>query len=438
MVGELREHSVNAEQFVFHQKKFISMRTPMINNSANNKDKELHEQLERVIPVAPLSLIVLPSARTLGDEVNSWLSKFRQSDHNIVKQDPAFRDYSKTSYITPALTPRFGSGEGKAVLPETVRGRDVFILADVCNYSLTYRLDGFTNHMSPDDHFQDIKRVISAINGKAHRISVIMPFLYEGRQHKRSGRESLDGAMMLKELIDMGITNFITFDAHDPRIQSVAPLTNFDNYLPPYQFLRTLLMTEDNMVIDKDHITVISPDEGAMERAVYFASVLGADTGMFYKRRNYSVIVNGKNPIVAHEFLGSDISGRDVIVIDDMISSGGSMLDTARQLKDRNAKRVFVCCTFGLFTDGVDRFDEAYEQGWIDKVICTNLTYLRPELMTRPWFAIADMSKYLASIIDYLNHDTSITNAASPTNKINEILEKYNRDNGPDDTPAEQ
>ncbi|WP_130837931.1 ribose-phosphate pyrophosphokinase [Lachnoclostridium sp. Marseille-P6806] len=389
-------------------------------------DKPLHEQLERLLPAAPLGLIVLPSAAELGRSVDHWICDFRRADHSITKKDPAFRDYVRESYQISAPTPRFGSGEAKAVLPESVRGKDIMILADVCNYSLTYRMRGFTNRMSPDDHFQDLKRVIAAINGKAHRISVIMPFLYEGRQHKRSGRESLDGAMMLKELVDMGITNFITFDAHDPRIQSVAPLTNFDNFLPPYQFLRTLLSSEKDLIIDKDHITVISPDEGAMERAIYFASVIGADTGMFYKRRDYSLIVNGKNPIVAHEFLGSDITGRDVIVIDDMISSGGSMLDTARQLKERGARRVFICCTFGLFTDGLARFDEAYENRWFDRVICTNLSYLNPALASRRWFSAADMSKYLATIIDYFNHDASISNVTTPTDKIHEILDAYN------------
>ncbi len=390
-------------------------------------EQELHEQLERKIPVAPLGLIVMPSAQELGTAVDRWLITFRQKDHNIAKKDPAFRDYVKESYQIPVQVPRFGSGEGKAVLPESVRGYDIMILTDVTNHSLTYRMNGFLNHMSPDDHFQDLKRVIAAINGKARRITVVMPFLYEGRQHKRSGRESLDCALMLRELVDMGIDNFITFDAHDPRIQSVAPLTNFDNFLPPYQFLRTLMLTVPDLTIDRDHITVISPDEGAMGRAVYFASVIGADTGMFYKRRDYTRIVNGKNPIVAHEFLGSDIRGRDVIVIDDMISSGGSMLDTSRQLKEMGAKRVFVCCTFGLFNDGLTNFDEAYEQGILNKVIVTNLTWLSPELKARPWFAAADMSKYLASILDYFNHDASVSNVTTPTTKIHEILEKYNR-----------
>lgn len=391
------------------------------------KDLQLHEQLERKIPVAPLGLIIMPSASELGSKVDNWLVQFRSLDHNIVKKDPAFRNYVQSTFSKPFQVPRFGSGEGKAVLEDTVRGYDIYIISDVCNYSLTYRMNGFTNHYSPDDHFQDVKRVISAINGKAHRISVIMPFLYEGRQHRRSGRESLDCAIMLKELYGMGVSNFITFDAHDPRVQNVEPLSEFDNFLPPYQFLRTLMMSVPDLTLDKDHITVISPDEGAMERAIYFANVIGVDTGAFYKRRDYSKIVNGKNPIVAHEFLGSDIEGRDVIVIDDMISSGGSMLDTSRQLKELHAKRVFICCTFGLFTDGPDAFDDAYEKGWIDKVVVTNLNYIKPEIKSRPWFASADMSKYLASIIDYLNHDSSVGSVTTPTSKIHEILEKYNR-----------
>ncbi|MDO4284603.1 MAG: ribose-phosphate pyrophosphokinase [Eubacteriales bacterium] len=387
---------------------------------------EMHEQLERKIPYAPLTLVVHPSAAALGAKVDSYLASFRKADHNIAKNDPAFAEYVKDSYLMDIPCVRFGTGEGKAVMSDSARGKDIYLLIDVCNYSLTYQMNGFTNHCSPDDHFQDLKRMITAINGKARRLTVIMPFLYEGRQHKRSGRESLDAALMFKELADMGISNFITFDAHDPRIQNVAPLTDFDNFTPPYQFLRSLMRVESDLILDKDHITVISPDEGALDRAVYFASVIGADTGMFYKRRDYSRIENGKNPIVAHEFLGSDIAGKDVIVIDDMISSGGSMLDTARQLKEMHAKRVFICCTFGLFTDGFDAFDQAYEKGWFDRVITTNLTYQQPELLARPYYAQADMSKFLASIIDFINHDASVSNVTTPTNKMNEILKKYN------------
>ena len=387
---------------------------------------QLNEQLERQIPHAPLSLAVLPSAAELGARIDRYISEFRKADHNISKSDPAFQDYVKDSYLMNIDLVRFGTGEAKAVINDTARGQDVFLLTDICNYSLTYEMNGFRNHMSPDDHFQDLKRVIAALNGKARRINVIMPFLYEGRQHHRSLRESMDGALMLKELVDMGIDNFITFDAHDPRIQNVAPLINFDNYNSPYQFLRTLVHSYPNLIIDKDRMVVISPDEGALDRAVYFANVLGVNTGMFYKRRDYSRIVGGKNPIVAHEFLGSDLEGRDAIIIDDMISSGGSILDTSRQLKDRGANRVFLCTTFGLFTDGLEVFDKAYENRDFDRVITTNLTYQPPELFTREWFASADMTKYLANIIDFLNHDMSITNVMTPTDKIHEFLNKFN------------
>ena len=387
---------------------------------------QLHEQLERKIPYAPLALAVMPSAEALGKKVNDYLVSFRQSDHNISKQDPAFQNYVKDSYLMDLECVRFGTGEGKAILHDSARGCDVYILTDVMNYSLTYRMNGFQNHMSPDDHFQDIKRVISALDGKARRINVIMPFLYEGRQHNRSSRESMDGALMFKELVDMGVENFITFDAHDPRIQNVAPLVNFDNFNSPYQFLRTLMHCYPELIFDKDRMVVISPDEGALDRAVYFANVIGCNTGMFYKRRDYSVIVNGKNPIVAHEFLGSDLNGKDAIIIDDMISSGGSILDTARQLKSRGANRVFMCTTFGLFTDGLETFDKAYGEGAFDKVITTNLTYQPPELFERPWFASADMTKYVANIIDYLNHQTSITNFSTSTDRIHELLYKFN------------
>ncbi len=383
-------------------------------------------ELEAAIPVAPLKLIVLNSAAKLGKNVNNYLVNFRRDVKNIAKSDPAFEGYVSDNFIVDASCPRFGSGEGKGVISESVRGKDVFILVDVCNHSISYKMNGYTNYMSPDDHYQDLKRIIAAVNGKAHRINVIMPFLYEGRQHKRTGRESLDCAYAIEELSKMGVSNFITFDAHDPKVQNAEPLRGFDNFLPPYQFIRALLSTEEHLIIDKDNLVVISPDEGALDRAVYFANVLGVDTGMFYKRRDYSTIVNGKNPIVAHEFLGDSVDGKDVIIIDDMISSGGSMIDTARQLKERNAKRVYICCTFGLFTDGLSKFDEAYEKCYFDKVITTNLTYQIPELKSRPYYVEADMSKFLASIIDFMNHDSSMSNVYTPTEKIHEILEKYN------------
>jgi len=385
-------------------------------------------ELENAMPVAPLKLIAMDSAKALGEKINNYLVDFRKFVNNDkVKNDPAFHGYIENSYLVDFACPRFGSGEGKAVFNESIRGKDLFILLDVCNHSLTYNVNGYTNHMSPDDHYQDLKRVISATNGKAHRITVIMPFLYEGRQHKRNGRESLDCAYALEELSAMGVTNFITFDAHDPRVQNATPLCGFDNFTPPYQFIRSLLDVEKDLIIDKDHLVVISPDEGALDRAVYFANVLCVNTGMFYKRRDYSTIVNGKNPIVAHEFLGDSLEGKDVIIIDDMISSGESMLDTARQLKKMHAKRVFICCTFGLFTNGLKAFDAAYEEGIFERVVTTNLTYLLPELSEKPYFVKADMSKFLASIIDFMNHDISMANVLTPTEKIHEVLERYNR-----------
>ena len=384
------------------------------------------EQLEHAMPVAPIKLLTTKSALPLATKVNNYLVDFRKSLNNNVKSDPAFHGYMEDNYLVEVSCPRFGSGEAKAILSSSVRGKDIFLLTDVCNHSVTYQMNGYVNHMSPDDHYQDLKRIIAAINGKAHRVNVIMPFLYEGRQHKRNGRESLDCAYAIKELMDMGVSNFITFDAHDPRVQNSVPLRGFDNFTPPYQLIRALLRTEKDLTIDKDHIIVISPDEGALDRAVYFANVLGVDTGMFYKRRDYSTIVNGKNPIVAHEFLGDNIEGKDVIIIDDMISSGGSMIDTAKQLKKMKANRVFVCCTFGLFTDGLDAFDEAYRQGYISKIVTTNLCYQPTELFDKPYYVTADMSKFIASIIDFMNHDASMSNIYTPTDKIHQILAKYN------------
>ncbi len=384
------------------------------------------QELETSMPVAPIKILTTQAALPLAKWINSYLVEFRQHLNNSFKNDPAFYGYMENDYLIQVECPRFGSGEGKAILNTSVRGKDIFILTDVCNHSITYQMNGFTNHMSPDDHYQDLKRIISAINGKAHRINVIMPFLYEGRQHKRNGRESLDCAYAIEELMSMGVSNFITFDAHDPRVQNSVPIKGFDNYTPHYQFMRALLHSEEDLIIDKDHTIVISPDEGALDRAVYFANVLGVDTGMFYKRRDYSTIVNGKNPIVAHEFLGDNIDGKDVIIIDDMISSGGSMIDTAKQLKKRNAKRVFICATFGLFTDGLAAFDEAYEKCYFDRIITTNLCYQPPELKDKPYYQEADMSKFIASIINFMNHDASMSNIYTPTDKIHNILAKYN------------
>lgn len=385
----------------------------------------LHE-LEIAMPVAPLKLLALTSAATLGNRINDYLVDFRKNVNNLMKDDPAFQGYTEKNYILKASLPRFGSGEGKCELSESVRGKDLYILTDVCNHSLTYSVCNHINHMSPDDHFQDLKRVIAAVAGKAHRVTVIMPFLYEGRQHKRNGRESLDCAYALDELSAMGVSNIITFDAHDPRVQNSVPLCGFDSFNPYYQYVKTLLNTESDLIIDKEHTIVISPDEGALDRAVYFANVLGLNAGMFYKRRDYSTIVNGKNPIVVHEFLGDSVDGKDVIIMDDMISSGESMLDTAKKLKEMNAKRVFICCTFGLFTNGLKAFDEAYEKCYFDRVVTTNLTYLPPALKERPYFTEADSSKFLASIIDFMNHDISMGNVLTPTEKIQEILKCYN------------
>ena len=339
----------------------------------------IHE-LENALPVAPLKVLAMESAGELGKQVNRYLVEFRNNMKSAKHEDPAFQGYISDSYLVDADCPRFGSGEGKGRINESIHGKDLFIIVDVVNRSLTYQMNGFTNHKSPDDNYQDLKRIISAAAGKARRLNIIMPFLYEGRQHKRSSRESLDCAYMLTELAEMGVDNFITFDAHDPRVQNATPLNGFDNFTPPYQFMQALLGTEKDLIIDNEHIIVISPDEGALDRAVYFGNVLGVNTGMFYKRRDYSTIVNGKNPIVAHEFLGDNIEGKDVIIIDDMISSGESMLDTARQLKDMNARRVFICCTFGLFTNGLEAFDKAYEEGAFDRVVTTNLTWQPPEL----------------------------------------------------------
>ena len=383
-------------------------------------------ELESALPVAPLKIIALDSCKELGDRVNEYLVDFRKHVNNNIKEDPAFREYSVDNYLVEASCPRFGTGESKGILKESVRGDDVFIMVDITNHSLTYTINGFENHKSPDDHYQDLKRMIAAVTGKAHRINVVMPFMYEGRQHKRSGRESLDCAYALKELSEMGVSNFITFDAHDPRVQNATPLKGFDNFTPPYQFIRSLLEYEKDIIIDKEHMIVISPDEGALDRAVYFSTVLGVDTGMFYKRRDYSKVVNGKNPIVAHEFLGDNVEGKDVIIIDDMIASGGSMIDTARQLKEMKAKRVFICCTFGLFTEGMSAFDEAYAKDYFDRVVCTNLNYLSPEAKEREYFVEADMSKFLASIIDFMNHDISMENVLTPTEKIHELLRQYN------------
>jgi len=383
------------------------------------------EKTIETIPVGPLGLIPLASCTELGRKVDRWLVEWRQERESEHKSTIAFAGYQRDSYIVEARTPRFGSGEGKGTIESSVRGDDLYIMVDVCNYNLTYTVCGMKNHMSPDDHFQDLKRVIAAAAGKARRINVIMPFLYESRQHKRSNRESLDCALALQELTRMGVENIITFDAHDPRVQNAIPLRGFETVQCTYQFIKYLLKAETSLQIDSDHMMVISPDEGGMNRAVYFANVLGLDMGMFYKRRDYTRIVNGRNPIVAHEFLGSSVENKDVLIIDDMISSGESMLDVAKELKRRKARKVFICSTFGLFTNGLSKFDEYYSNGLIDRILTTNLVYQTPELLARPYYINVDMSKYIALIIDNLNHDDSLSDLLNPTLRINKLLARY-------------
>ena len=384
-----------------------------------------NERILDNIPVGSLGIIALDGCTEMGNKVNDYIVKWRHEDGHAHKDDVVFHGYERDNYLIEANTPRFGSGEAKGIIKESVRGMDLYLMVDVCNYSLTYSLSGKTNHMSPDDHFQNLKRMIAAIGGKGRRINVIMPFLYESRQHKRSGRESLDCALALQELVRMGVDNIITFDAHDSRVQNAIPLSGFETVRPTYQFVKGLLRTYKDLQIDSDHMMVISPDEGATARAVYLANVLNLDMGMFYKRRDYTQIVNGHNPIVAHEFLGSSVEGKDVIILDDMISSGDSILDVAKQLKQRKAKRIFAAATFGLFTNGLAKFDQAYEEGMIDGILTTNLIYQTPELLERPYYINCDMSKYIALMIDTLNHDGSISSILSPNERIQNIVRKY-------------
>ena len=382
------------------------------------------------IPAGTLGIIAIDGCQAMGKEVDHFITTWRHEDGHKFMDDVVFSGYQRDSYLVNAHVPRFGSGEAKGVIDESVRGMDLYILVDVCNYSLTYSMSGNTNHMSPDDHYQNLKRIIAAVGGKAKRINVIMPFLYESRQHKRSSRESLDCALALQELTHMGVDNIITFDAHDPRVQNAIPLSGFETVRPTYQFVKGLLDRYDDLIIDSDHMMAISPDEGATERAVYLANVLNLDMGMFYKRRDYTRVVNGRNSIVAHEFLGSSVEGKDVIILDDMISSGDSILDVAKQLKSRNAKRIFAAATFGLFTNGLDKFDEAYESGLIDGVLTTNLIYQTPELLSRPYYINCDMSKYVALMIDTLNHDGSISDILDPSERIQVCVEEYKKAHG--------
>ena len=377
------------------------------------------------IPVGSLGIIPLDGCKPLCEKVDYYLVKWRTERESEHKDSLAFAGYQRDSYILGAKVPRFGSGEAKGIILESVRGTDLYLLVDVANYSLTYSLCGHENHMSPDDHYQNLKRIIAAVGGKARRITVIMPFLYESRQHKRTSRESLDCALALQEMVSIGVDNIITFDAHDPRVQNAIPLHGFETVQPTYQFIKGLLQNVTGLELDSDHMMVISPDEGGMSRAIYMANVIGLDMGMFYKRRDYTKVVNGRNPIVAHEFLGTSVEGKDMIIIDDMISSGESALEVAAELKQRKARRVFICSTFGLFTNGLARFDQAYANGTIDRVLTTNLIYQTPDLLSREWYIDCDMSKYIAYIIDTLNHDASISDLLNPNERIQSIVARY-------------
>ena len=386
------------------------------------------ERILETMPDGALGLIPLKSCEELGAKVDQYLVGWREKREHAHKNEAAFKGYHRDSYIISTSVPRFGTGEAKGVIKESVRGYDLYLMVDVTNYSLTYSVSGHENHMSPDDHYADLKRIIAAVGGKARRITAIIPFLYESRQHKRTARESLDCALALQELTAMGVDNIITFDAHDPRVQNAIPLKGFETVQPAYQFIKGILKNCDDLKLDNDHLMIISPDEGGTNRAVYLANVLGVDMGMFYKRRDYSKIVDGRNPIVAHEFLGTSVEGKDVIIIDDMISSGESMIDVATVLKKRKANRIFVVSTFGLFTNGLERFDKAVEDGTIYKVVTTNLTYQTPELLSRPYYINCDMSKYIAYIIDTLNHDSSISDLLNPYDRIQKLVSKYKKE----------
>ena len=390
------------------------------NNSAVYAEDEIES-----IPVGPLGLVPLKGMQKLTDKIDEYLVNWRRERESRHKESILFAGYQKDSYIIEADCPRFGSGESKGVIKTSVRGDDLYFLVDVTNNSIVYPMGGIQNHYSPDDHFQDLKRVIAAAGGRAKRMTVIMPFLYEGRQETREERESLDCAQMLKELTVMGVSNIITFDAHDPRVQNAIPLYGFETISPTYQYIKALLNTVDDLDVDPQHMMIISPDENGMSRAIYFANVLGLDMGMFYQRRDYSRIVNGHHPVLAHEFLGASVEGKDVIIVDDMISSGETMVNVAAELKRMKANRVYGCATFGLFTGGLGVFDKAYEQGLIEKIFTTNLIYQNPELINKEWYENVDMAKYLALIIDSLNHDYSISSLLNPVTRINRRLKAY-------------
>ena len=383
------------------------------------------ERILENIPVGSLGIIPLLGCEELGNKVNDYLVKWRRESAHEHKNDVAFSGYEKENYLINASVPRFGSGEAKGILGESVRGIDIYLMVDVCNYNVTYSLTGNTNHMSPDDHFQDLKRVIGAIGGKARRVNVIMPYLYESRQNIRSGRESLDCATALQELVSMGVENIITFDAHDARVQNATPLHGFETVQPSYQFIKALLNHEKGLHIDNEHFMIISPDEGSMNRAIYLANILGVDMGMYYKRLDYSKRINGRHPIAAYEFLGPNLKGRDMMRIDDMISSGDTVLKISSLLKERGAGRIYICSTFGLFTNGLEKFDEAHKAGVFDKLLTTNLIYQSPELLAKDYYISCDMSKYIALIIDTLNHDQSVSYLLYPVDRINRCVSNY-------------
>jgi len=374
------------------------------------------------IPTGTLGIICMQGCEDIGSRIDNYLVNWRAARESEHKATIAFAGYQRDTFIINAVCPRFGTGEAKGVIRQSVRGLDLYIVADMFNYGCSYKMYGKEVPMSPDDHYQDLKRIIAAVGGKARRLTVIMPMLYEGRQHKRSARESLDCALALQEMVNMGVENIITFDAHDARVQNAIPLSGFENVQPIYQMIKALVNTIPDLQIDREHMMIISPDEGGMSRCIYYSSVLGLDLGMFYKRRDYSVIINGRNPIVAHEYLGDDVEGKDLVIVDDMISSGDSVLEIAAKLKSLKAKRIFICSSFGLFCDGLDSFDKAHKEGLFEKVFTTNLVYRTPELTSRQWYKEVDLSKYIAYIIDTLNHDSSVSQLLNPANKINELL----------------
>ena len=380
-------------------------------------------------PVGPLGLIAMPGTEKMGEKVNSWLKKWRdhteESMGDEIRTTPGFE---REDFLVKVICPRFGNGEGKGMIKESIRGYDLYILCDPGAYNVTYKMYGQDIPMGPDEHFANLRRIIAATNGKARRISVIMPMLYEGRQHRRASRESLDCAMMLQDLERMGVSNLVTFDAHDPRVQNAIPTGGFESFMPSYQILKALLKKDKTLWIDKDHMMIVSPDEGAIDRNIFYASVLGLDMGMFYKRRDYTRIVNGRNPIVAHEYMGNTVEGKDIFVADDIISSGESVIELARELKKRKANRIFAAATFALFTNGLEEYDRAYQEGIIDRVISTNLTYRRPEVAEREWFLEADMSKYISFIIATLNHDRSLSRLLNPYDRIHALLKRYNNE----------